>query len=211
MTAEAFPLTWPAGWPRTPDHKKQDSKYRFARGDWRQSGGRRFWSFGEARDKLFEELARMGASGITLSSNYSLRNDGLPRADRRAPEDAGIAVYFTLNGKQMVMACDMHIRAEENMRSITLALEAMRQLERHGGGIMMEKAFAGFEALPAPGQRPPWWTVLGVEESASRSDVDAAYRRKARERHPDAGGSDTLMAELNAARDEALRATERAA
>jgi hypothetical protein len=36
-----------------------------------------------------------------------------------------------------------------------------------------------------------------------RGDITALYREKARNRHPDAGGSDTVMAELNVAYEEA--------
>jgi hypothetical protein len=50
----------------------------------------------------------------------------------------------------MTMACDRFDNAAANMRSLGLAIEAMRQLERHGGGAMMEKAFSGFVALPPP-------------------------------------------------------------
>ena len=208
MTAEAFPLHWPAGWPRTPVHKQVDSRNRWGRGEGRK---RRPWTFGEARDELFLELERFGAKSIVLSTSFRLTQSGMPSKNFGVPDDQGVAIYFVLKGKQMVMAQDGHTRAEENMRALALVLKYLRGVEDLGGGTMMEKAFAGFEALPAPGQRPPWWTVLGVGESASRSDVEAAYRRKARERHPDAGGSDALMAELNLARDEALRATERAA
>ena len=40
----------------------------------------------------------------------------------------------------------------------------------------------------------------------TRDDVEKAYRRLASLRHPDKGGSDAAMAELNRARDEALEA-----
>lgn len=40
----------------------------------------------------------------------------------------------------------------------------------------------------------------------TRDDVEKAYRRLAAVRHPDKGGSDAAMAELNRARDEALEA-----
>jgi hypothetical protein len=40
---------------------------------------------------------------------------------------------------------------------------------------------------------------------AWRSDVTALSREKARSRHPDAGGSNTLMAELNVAYEEVKR------
>ena len=62
------------------------------------------------------------------------------------------------------MACDRFDNAAANMRSLGLAIEAMRQLERHGVGTMMERAFTGFVALPAP-ESP--CDVLGLKPIAS--------------------------------------------
>ena len=49
------------------------------------------------------------------------------------------------------------------------------------------------------------YEVLGVDPSASAEELAAARRRRARELHPDLGGSDAAMQELNAAYDEAVR------
>lgn len=206
MSISAYPLQWPVGWPRTPWLRRQDSKYRF-----RRNGS--FWTFAAARDALGTELDRIGARNVVLSTNYELRLDGLPRGNGPTPVDTGVAVYFVLKEKQMAMACDMRIRAEENMRSIALALEAMRQLERHGGGVMMERAFEGFTALPSPetATKRPWREVFGFQSTAttagiSPSLIETRYRELAKQRHPDApGGSHELMAELNAAKEEALK------
>lgn len=203
----AYPLAWPDGWPRTPDAKRQDSKHRFRRtGRWNASQSP-FWTFAEARDALSEELDRMGARNVVLSTNFERRLDGLPRANGPLPADRGVAVYFTLKSVPKVMACDMHVRAEENMRSITLALEAMRALERHGGGIMMDRAFQGFTALPQPGATRTWREILGFPPGATpdRAGIEHAYRTAAKKAHPDHGGTDAAMAEVNRAREAALR------
>ncbi|MBV6657001.1 MAG: J domain-containing protein [Devosiaceae bacterium] len=207
---QAYPLQWPDGWPRTPEHKRQDSKYRFRRGStWSGS----FWTFSEARNALLEELDRLDARSAVLSTNYTLRNDGLPRADRRAPEDTGVAIYFVLNGRPQVMACDMHVRAEENMRSLTLSIEAMRALARHGGGLMMERAFSGFTALPPPDAdfaepamraSKTWHEVLKVPSDANADTVEIAWRVLRKKLHPDApSGSTAAFQELQAAYEQA--------
>lgn len=67
---------------------------------------------------------------------------------------------------------------------------------------MMERAFAGFAAIAPPDWKKPWRQVFGVTPDW-RGDIATLYREKARNRHPDAGGSDTLMAELNVAYQEA--------
>lgn len=202
MTVAAFPLHWPIGWPRTEPHK-QDSGQKF-RKPWkspREPG--RDWTFVEARDALLDELVRLKASDVVLSSNYRVGAKGAPVFDKRRPDDEGIAVYFTRKGRTLVIACDSYTKIEANMRSMALAIDAMRQLERHGGGVMMDRAFDGFAALPAPGAKH-WTEILGVSRDATLSEIDAAYRRLAAERHPDRpGGSDAMMAELNRARDEA--------
>ena len=46
-----------------------------------------------------------------------------------------------------------------------------------------------------------YYAELGIAESASREEIDRAYRAMARKRHPDGGGSDEAMKSLNEARD----------
>lgn len=170
-----------------------------------------------ARRLLVEEIGRLKAVVIVISSNVPLRADGEMRADAasRRLDDPGVAVYFHYKGKPMVMACDAYDNIAANLRSLGLAIEALRQLERHGGGVMMERAFAGFSALPPPeGSRPkrPWWVALNYgEDPEARADfsveeIEARFRTLAKRRHPDVdGGSAELIAELNEARADAVR------
>lgn len=196
MSAEAFPLQWPDGWPRTPDYKRES--------DQRFSGKVYGIMPGRIRDQMVGELQRLGAKNVVISTNIALRQDGLPYANQKAITDPGVAVYFTLKDRPLVMARDRFKTVAGNMRSLTLAIEAMRQLERHGGSTMMERAFQGFAALAPPDWKKPWREVFGVKPDW-HGDIGALYREKARIRHPDAGGSDTLMAELNVAYQEARR------
>ena len=196
MSAEAYPLQWPDGWPRTPDYKRE-SDNRF--------GGKVYGlTMGRARDHLLAELERLGAKSVVISTNVALRGDGLPYATQRQITDPGVAVYFMLKKRPLVMARDQYKTVAGNIRSLTLAIEAMRQLERHGGSTMMERAFSGFAAIAPPDWKKPWREVFGVDPEW-RGDISALYREKARNRHPDAGGSDQLMAELNVAYQEARR------
>lgn len=195
----AFPLTWPQGWPRTPLERRGDGS-QFSRPY--PTGP---WTWDEALEKLDREIGLLRASGVVVSSNFERDLRGNLRPGRSRPSDQGIALYFTLRGKPKVMACDRFVKAEHNMRSLTLAIDAMRALERHGGGIMMERAFEGFAAIEAPGTKA-WWLVLQIKPTASPADIEAAYRVLARERHPDRGGSESAMSELNAARDAARKA-----
>src|SRR4051794_38129942 len=47
--------------------------------------------------------------------------------------------------------------------------------------------------------------ILGVEEGATKAEVQAAYTRLMRLAHPDKGGTAGLAAQLNAAREKLLR------
>jgi hypothetical protein len=195
----AYPLAWPDGWPRTNEESRRDGRYNFRRP---ASAKAPFWNFIDARNELLAELKRLGARNVVLSSNFRPDRNGIPVEGDRRPRDQGIAVYFELEGAPRTMARDSYTRAEENMRALTLAIEAMRTLERHGGSLMMRRAFQGFVALPAP--RSPF-EILGVEPDASLDEIERAHKRQARTAHPDAGGSTARMAELNAARDQALK------
>ena len=126
---------------------------------------------------------------------------GLLHSDPRRLDDPGIAVYFKFKKKQMVMARDGFISAAGNLRSLGLAIEGLRQLERHGGSPMLERAFVGFLALAPPDRKKPWREVFGIKTDWN-GDLTELYREKARTRHPDAGGSNAQMAELNVAYEE---------
>jgi len=145
-----------------------------------------------------EELRLLGATGRVVSSNVPTRSDGLLQSDPRRLDDPGIAVYFKYKTKQVVMARDGFISVAGNLRSLGLAVEAFRQLERHGGSLMLERAFDGFLAIAPPDWKRPWREVFGIQPDWT-GDLTNLYREKARTRHPDTGGSDTLMAELNVA------------
>jgi hypothetical protein len=159
---------------------------------------------GRSRDQLVRELQLLPAQNVVISTNIALRQDGLPYSVQKRIDDPGVAVYFTFKKKPMVMACDRYETVAGNLRSLGLAVDAMRQLDRHGGGTMMERAFQGFAAIAPPAWKKPWREVFGVKPDW-RGDLTALYREKAKLRHPDSGGSDVLMAELNVAYEEAKR------
>jgi hypothetical protein len=190
---EAFPLKWPEGWPRTPAGRRRKSKFGANLGITQIT-------------MLKNELRLLGARNVIVSSNVPTRADGMPYASegRRRYDDPGVAVYFTMNGKPRSMARDPYLTPWENVRSLVLAIDAMRSLERHGGSTMVERAFEGFVALAAPASKRHWSDVLQVNRSTSVDAIKANYRRLARDRHPDQGGTTELISELNVARDEAL-------
>lgn len=202
---QAYPLQWPLDWPRNSYQKEGYEFKRTVQGEHYKR--RESWTFAAARDAMMNELQRLGAQDIIISSNFKLNSYGEPSKNGKTPSDQAIAVYFQLRKRPMVMASDRYSKAENNMRSITLAIEAMRQLERHGGGFMMERAFTGFAALPSPEQKRHWSIVLGVSADASGDEIDRAYKALAAEWHPDKVGPNGagIMADINVARDQALQ------
>lgn len=205
--AEAYPLSWPAGWPRTPPSQLRDGRGTF--GKFKARDGQSWRSkepltFSQARNSLYEALRKIGATNVVLSSNFQLNTLGQPRGDRRRPADEAVAVYFRRNGRDLVMARDAFWRGEENMRSLALAIEALATLERHGGNLMTERAFTGFAALPPPAS---CWEILGLDAAtATSAAVQEAFRARSKELHPDRPGGDAAaFARLTEARVEALK------
>lgn len=124
----------------------------------------------------------------------------MPRSGQPEPTDPGAAVYFKLKGKPRCLACDKWARVADNIAALAQHIDALRRIERYGVGTM-EQAFAGYAALPP--SPSDWWIVLGVPQEATDAQIDDAYRQLARKSHPDAGGSHSEMARINAARDAA--------
>jgi hypothetical protein len=189
MTAEAYPLHWPEGVSRT----RSPERARF--GDVTR---------GRAIQELTWEIERAGGRYVVISTNIRLRQDGLPYASDRAPDDKGVAVYFERKGRQLVYACDRWDRVEHNMRAIQKTIEAVRGIDRWGASDMVERAFAAFEALPPPSEPDAWWAVLNVARSASAAEIEAAFKREAKRHHPDHGGDPAMMQKINRARQEGL-------
>lgn len=206
----AYPLTWPAGWPRTPAHQRREAAFRTGRTKYLDGGGSyrttEAITLAPARDRLIRELDRLGAKYPVLSTNLELRLDGLPRSGQREPDDPGAAVYFQLRKRPIVLACDRWNKVAGNVAAIAAHIEAMRGMERWGVGSV-ERMFAGFQAIAAPGAET-WRTILGIRpDEIATADLIAARRRElAARHHPDVpGGSAERMAQINAAADAALR------
>lgn len=196
-TATRYPLTWPAGWKRTPTAQRARARFR---------SGRTELSIYEATQRLQGELERLerGIGGVVLSTNVETRLDGMPRSDRRAPADPGAAVYFRLKGQPRCLACDKWDRVADNIAAIAAHIEAIRAVDRYGVGTL-DQAFAGYAALPAPAMG--WRDVFGfgADRPVTVDAVQGRYRVLARQYHPDvAGGSVEEMTRINAARDAAL-------
>ena len=203
---ERFPLTWPAGWKRTPSHQRQVSK--FGKRRTRENAAYSTLedlTIGEALDRLTAELQRLGARAVLISSNLRTRLDGLPYSNQPAPDDPGVAVYFRLNKQDRCLACDRYRRVAGNIAAIAAHVEALRAIDRYGVGTL-DQAFAGYTALP---HSPAFdWRLefgLSPQQPVTLEDVETIFRNLARVRHPDAGGTVDGMTRLTQARDAARK------
>ncbi|MDP2369360.1 J domain-containing protein [Rhodoferax sp.] len=197
-----FPLQWPTGWKRTPYGLR---KY----GQFKRDG--RDLPVTDGVGRVLAELERLGVAehDVVVSTNVRTRMDGLPRSGEPKPVDPGACVYWKKTDKDPTrcMAVDRYTEVADNLAAIAATLEAMRAIERHGGAAILDRAFTGFAALPAPaaGQRD-WWTVLGLQPDATAEQIRDAHKRMRSTLHPDRPGSgdEARMAELNVARDRGL-------
>lgn len=187
---QSYPLHWPEGWGKTVN----------------PSTSRFYTSLSKAMDnveralKQFSSDSGKGIQNIIISTNYSLSD--------RNPKEAGVAVYFSWDGLQSCIAVDRYKKIEDNLQAIYHCLEAERTKLRHGGINLVRAAFRGYAALPPPSgtsnQKKHWTALLNVASSASLDEIKTAYRAAARKAHPDNGGSNEKMAEINAAYNEAI-------
>ena len=195
--AEAYPLSWPFGWTRTHPHSRRRARYKV--------------TYGASQQLVVKNLRLLGASGIVCSTNLPVKSDGMPyaAAAERRVDDPGVAVYFTRKGVNQVVACDKWDLVKDNLRAVGLALEAMRQLDRCGASEILNRAFTGFTALPAPeaaASAGAWWDVLDVSQFATLDIVELAYKSKRSAAHPDRpGGSAQQFQAVQAAYEAAKR------
>lgn len=179
---EAYPLSWPAG-------KSRARTQETARFDISQE---------RAQNGIIKQIQLIGGSLPVISTNIPLRRDGMPYTNYRQPTDKGVAIYFSLRGQQMCFACDRWDTIKDNMQAIHKTIEALRGIERWGSGDMVQQAFTGFMALPAPISPEE---ILNVRSGASHDEIETAYRAMAKVWHPDKlGGSEAKMKEINEAR-----------
>ena len=213
--SQAYPLAWPQGWSRTPNHKRKRANFGKRGRDSSElytskkkltiaDGVRRVTSELDAYTKRGHSW-RVPVDTIVISSDLLVRkSDGLPASSQRTPEDSGVAVYFELDGTKQVIPCDRYDRIADNLAAVAATLSSLRALERHGTGVM-ERAFTGFEALPSPEQAGgiPWQEVLGATNDTPLEEVRLKYRRLRSKAHPDNGGTPQELEKIQRAWEQA--------
>ena len=179
-TTKAYPLHWPPGWPRTQVRQRWPNAV----------------SLDAALKECLSEMRLLGVTNAVLSSNCALGMSNAP--------DPGVVAYGLYEGLQIAVPCDRWTTVAANVRAIAKTINAMRGMERWGAKQMIRAMFQGFTAIAGPAR--PWRDILNLHETPiTREMINERRRRLASTFHPDAGGSEARMAEINAAADEALR------
>lgn len=212
----AYPLAWPAGYRRLAHSERTRSKFRRKVHSSGSSYCRKETiTIADGVSRVMLSIKKFTRTGhnwradpdqVVISTNLRTRNDGLPASGQKEPEDPGVAVYFVLDGRHLVICADKYTKVADNLAAVAATIEALRDIERHGA-TEVERAFTGFAALPDTGHvsARTCWDVLGIQRTTDAAAITQAYRARAMLAHPDRGGSTEAMAALNDARDQALR------
>jgi len=183
----AYPLTWPYGRKRA--SRPMGSQFKTGLPVAIKNVRKSLEMFGRDTNKK--------VTHVVISSNVTLGVN--------SPTDPGVAVYFHWDERQVCIAVDRYSKLQCNLQAIHHILEARRTEMRHGGIEIVRASFEGFKALPAPSSHRHWSEVLGLPRSARVDQVKAKAKELAKKAHPDAGGTTEAMAEINAARDQAIK------
>lgn len=154
------------------------------------------WAANEAA--IREQLHRWGAATYSLDRPNSTKKTALSWTE--TPEEALVVLKAAWkSGRELNLSYNKQARAVDNARVLFLVVESMRLNEVRGIDDVMREAYL---QLPAPKQavreRDPY-EVLGIRPDAPKEVAEAAYRELAKSAHPDGGGRNETMVELNKA------------
>lgn len=184
-----FPLCWPDTMPRKTG-TREPGLFKTSLADALENVQTSLRLFGRDSGKLVRN--------VVISSNVTLGH--------ARPDDSGVAVWFTWEDQSICIPVDRYSKVEANLQAIHHVLEARRVELRHGTLALVRATMKGFIALPS--NKRPWRDVFNIQPGlpVTTGLVETLYREAAKFRHPDRPtGSEEAMAELNRARDEALK------
>lgn len=122
---EAYPLAWPGGWKRTTASSRTRARFNTKERQYSAEPGGSSWmrrkdlTIADGTARVLRVLEQMGYNrSVVISSNLSLRNDGLPRSGQGEPQDPGIAVYWGSGQKARCIAVDQYDRVADNLAAI---------------------------------------------------------------------------------------------
>jgi len=173
--------------------------------NWKRKRGTFKVTPGRTQADLQRELGHLRAKNVTIHLDCDpgeIRKDGYPRSNARV-RGPGVIVSFDLpDGTQLSYPCDTYTHWDDNLRAITLALAALRAVDRYGVTKRGEQ-YQGWAKLPPAGGSSSTMTAnaaaqIIAELADYRADLilgdrihaSTAIRRAAMKTHPDTGGTD---------------------
>ena len=159
-------------------------------------------SWGQTLRLLGIELGYLEAERIVIQCHLKngesdIRNDGMLRA-KAVLLDPGVILSFDSIHGPLSYPCDSCLDWKHNVRSIALALQALRAVDRYGVTKRAEQ-YQGWAKIAAPGSVPTFATVeqalaflsdlIGSVISLSEPYITNGIRRAKVKSHPDGGGT----------------------
>jgi len=188
-------LDWPAGWDRTPEHRREPNRSFEA-------------TLGDTTAALETELDRMDIDDWRASiGNRHTKSNGLPLHNAN-PDDPGFVLRWSKDGEDFAVACDAYSRLRDNVRTVykwvhETRMRGQRPVKTGDTEFAAARLPSGEDDEVIAGRQPPH-AVLGIDPDASEAEVEAAFREKVKEAHPDHDGSTEAYKRVKRARDALL-------
>lgn len=147
-------------------------------------------SWSATMSDLAIEFERWGVTEWDTNYPRGARLEGYNQSEL----DRTVTLTYNLRGKPITLKMDSQSRAVDNLRVLFLAVEAMRLNEKRGIGEIIEQAYL---QLAGPVQEKSPWEILSIFPGSPISVAEAMYKEKAKTAHPDRGGSQEDMRQLN--------------
>ncbi len=188
-------LDWPPEFDRTEPHQREP-----------YSGGFRVTRSVAFQNVLDELRGWDGVTDVQLDSGaeHQKRDPNKPYANA-SYDDPGVVVRFTKDGEEMAAACDRWDNPRDNAQDLYHYLHETRMQEQRG----TVTAQSEYEKLRLPSgdaeaADPPAHIVLGIDRDASPEEVQAAFKDRVNETHPDKGGDQKSFERVKRARERML-------
>ncbi|MDS0280048.1 J domain-containing protein [Halomicroarcula sp. S1AR25-4] len=187
-------IDWPAGFERTDPNRRTKNRNFEA-------------TLAQTTKDLATEMDRLDPEEWRASiGNSHTKTNTLPRHNAN-PDDPGFVLRWTKDGQQFAVACDRYSRLRDNAREVYLWVHETR-MRGNRAVVTGESEFAAARLPSGDGETvvagPPPHEVLDVAPDAPDGVVNAAYREKTKEMHPDHGGSDAAFKRLQNAKEAML-------
>lgn len=149
------------------------------------------WSY--TQNQLADEFQHWGVKDWDTNYPRGARSESFSQS----LEDRTVILKYTKNGQNFVLSMGKQARAVENLRVLYIAINAIRMNERRGIGEIMANIYLQISSGSSAEKSP--YEVLGLQQGLPISVYESMYKELVKKSHPDVGGSEEKMMELNKA------------